>query len=92
MGTPKHTVANVAVARDIARKYMEEVNVRRVDMAVYLPLAVTIVFIPDMFEVEAMAMANSWAVGERLDAARPQPRGIWGTWLGRKAGLGFPTT
>jgi hypothetical protein len=92
MGTPRHTVANVAVARDIARKYMEELHVRRVDMAVHLPMAVKLVFVPDRYEVEAERFASSWAVGQRLEEAKPQNRGLWQVWLGKKPGLGLPST
>jgi len=90
MGTPKHSTANLATARDIARKYMEDVHVRRVDQAVYLPLAVTLVFVPDRYEVEAARFGNSWTVGDRLAEAEGGSVGLWQRWLGRKPGLGKP--
>jgi len=81
--SPRFTRANEMIVSTWIRKAMEADNVRRVDIAKVLPMAVRIAFVPT--DMDAMAvMVDNTPVVRRAHKARDMA--YWSNWFGIRRG------
>lgn len=86
---PKQTEANRLVAWELLGKECAARDVRKVDRGRYMSYALPMVFIPDIYEVEATKYGRSRTVGERLDEVKEKDAGVYDWLFGRKPGLRY---
>lgn len=67
MGTPTMSAANWMVAHDLVQKVLAEKDVRKVDRAIFAPLACQMVFVPTKFDVHAAKFMRTDAVAGRQE-------------------------
>jgi len=81
MSTPKESAANRLVAWELCAKEMTARDVRKVDMAHFLPLAVALVFAPSRWDVEAALIERTVEFASRKEAVVPKPPSRFWKWM-----------
>lgn len=77
MGTPTLSAANWLVAHDLVQKVLAEKHVRKVDRAIFAPLACQMVFVPTKFDVYAAEFLRSNAVADRQNEFMGSKKRSW---------------
>lgn len=77
--SPTHTRANEMIVSSWIRKAMEADNVRRVQIAQVLPLAVRMAFVPTEADVRAVQLPEAPAVRRRY---KKRDTKYWSSWFG----------